>query len=185
MALVFKLGTMGSAKTLNLLAKRHDYQNKGHKIAVVVPSVDKRYGLGVIKSRSGLHCNADVILDTDEELGIQFKVNPDLILADEAQFFSPKTIESFRTFTDSWDVDVICYGIRTDFKSRLFPGSRRLLELADKIEHLHTLCYYCKNTATFNLRIDTFRQEQVVLGDSDMYKEVCSQCYYEERGGFE
>lgn len=187
MGLTFKFGTMGVGKTTTILTKRDNYKKKDGVVVVVTPSVDVRFGKGVVKARSGLACEADIVLEKDELLEDHIIVNKTyegqkvLILVDEAQFFSERTIESFRRYADNYGFLIECYGLRTDFTGRLFDGSKRLLELADKVELMETPCCFCENPAVFNLRVDRFNTDQVVLG-SDAYREVCSLCYTYEMG---
>lgn len=182
MGLVFKFGTMGSGKTTQLLLKRQNYLSKDGVVVVVAPSLDVRHGKGTIRSRSGLECQADILLEKDEPLEAHIIVNKEyegqkiLILADEVQFFSEKTIESFRRYIDEHGFNMECYGLRTDFTGRLFEGSKRLIELADDVKNIQTPCSFCESPAIFNLRVDRGNKDQVVLG-TDEYREVCSLCY--------
>lgn len=186
--LIFKVGTMGAAKTLDLLAKRHEYlskPNSGYRVITVAPQQDVRYGKGIIRSRVGIEAKADVILGPNDR--IQDLIKPEslfdllLVLVDEAQFLSNRNVESMRQLVDSEDCDatVICYGLRTNFKGRLFEGSKRLLELCNDIVPMPSVCSFCEKEALFNMRVGSYSEEEVVLGD-DIYKETCSCCYSEE-----
>ena len=131
--LYFRHGTVGSAKPLNLLAVAHNYRQQGKKILLMKPDLDTRFGKGQIKSRAGLQMDADVLLVDENSLrGIDFE-GVNCILVDEAQFLSGKIIEALRQIALEHDIPILCYGLRTDFKSRLFEGSARLMELADSI----------------------------------------------------
>lgn len=190
--LTFVTGTMGSAKTLHLLAKRHEYKSKpgsGYEVYLVAPQKDTRHGLGIVKSRTGLEAQADIILPAEDRIQDHFKPKPYglyLFLVDEAQFLSTKNVESLRQLVDDdeFDAKVIAYGLRTDYLTNLFEGSKRLLELADDIKPHYSVCSYCEKDATFNMRIGCLSNDQLVLGAEDLYSPVCSTCYVAERGDF-
>lgn len=190
--LTFVTGTMGSAKTLNLLALRHEYMSKpgsGYKVNLVVPYLDDRYGRGIVKSRAGVEAKADALLLPDQRIQEVVKYQEfdlGLLLIDEAQFLSKKNVESLRELADdtNFDVSIRCYGLRTDYLTNLFEGSKRLLELADSIEMCYSICTYDESPAAFNLRKGNLEGGQIVLGDEDSYAEVCSQCYSAEMDGY-
>lgn len=181
--LYFRYGTVGSAKTMNLLAVRHNYERQGKKVLLCKPSMEDRFGKTSVTSRSGLTHEADVLLD-DNHLIPRSMMTGDVacILVDEAQFLSHKVIDTLRDVVRHYDVPVICYGLRTDFRTELFPGSKRLLELADTIEEIKNTCQYCNSKAVFNLR---FLSESkvaldgpvVLLGGDEMYSPCCYPCY--------
>lgn len=179
--LYFRYGTMDSAKTLNLLAVAHNYRKQGKQVALLKPSLDDRFDRNDIVSRSGLKAKADLLLDPDTILDLATFRHLDCVLVDEAQFLSPALIEQLRLLTLELDVPVICYGLRTDFQTRSFPGSRRLLELADTIEEVKVTCQFCDRKAVFNLRSRDGDAcvvgEQVCLGDD--YAPVCARHYVE------
>ena len=134
--LYFRYGTVGSAKTLNLLAVAHNYRQQGKHILLLKPELDIRFGKESIKSRAGLEMAADVLVAPGTKL---LEMNWDgvsCVLVDEAQFLSALHIEELRKITLEKGIPVICYGLRTDFRTRLFEGSLRLMELADSIEEV-------------------------------------------------
>ena len=179
--LYFRYGTMDSAKTLNLLAVAHNYRKQGKRVLLVKPAVDDRFGAARIASRSGLEADADLLLGETDELGPGDVEGMDCVLVDEAQFLSPRIVEAMRRITIRPGVPVICYGLRTDFRTRLFPGSRRLLELADRIEEVKVTCQYCQKKAILNLRIAGDKAitdgPQIELGADDRYAPVCWEHY--------
>ena len=130
--LYFRHGAVSSAKTLNLLAVSHNYQVQGKSVMLMKPEMDDRWGIENIKSRAGLDQKAHVLIGPDTDLFAidmeQRKIH--CVLVDEAQFLEPRHIDQLRAITDLWKVPVICYGLRTDFRTNLFPGSKRLMELA-------------------------------------------------------
>lgn len=179
--LYFRYGTMDSAKTLNLLAVAHNYKKQGKRVLLLKPKLDDRFGPQEIRSRSGLSAEADLLLEEDSKLDPEQFVGVDCALVDEAQFLSERVVEQLRMITHHPGLPVICYGLRTDFRSRLFPGSRRLLELADSIEEVKVTCQYCNAKAVFNMRIDASGRaivdgEQIELGDAN-YVPVCFKHY--------
>ena len=181
--LYFRYGTMDSAKTLNLLAVAHNYRKQGKRVLLVKPRLDVRFGAAKISSRSGLEAEADLMIDEDTVLDPRDFQGLDCILVDEAQFLPPTVIEDLRRITDDPGVPVICYGLRTDFRTRLFPGAQRLMELADGIEEVKVTCQYCQKKAICNLRFvngaPTTTGPQVQLGADESYAPVCWRHYDE------
>jgi thymidine kinase len=181
--LYFRYGTMDSAKSMNLLAVAHNYRKQGKRVLLVKPRLDDRFGSATIASRSGLSADADLLVDETTELGPERFRGLDCVLVDEAQFLAPASIDQLRRATVDPGVPVICYGLRTDFQTRLFPGSQRLLELADRIEEVKVTCQYCQKKATFNLRLvdgeAVVDGPQVQLGADETYHPVCWQHYDE------
>jgi thymidine kinase len=177
--LYFRHGTMGSAKTLNLLAVAHNYRQQGKRVLLLKPRLDVRFGAERIASRAGLEAEADLLVDADTVLDPKLFEGIDCVLVDEAQFLSPAMVDQLRTLTRR--LPVICYGLRTDFKTNLFPGSRRLLELADSIEEVKVTCQFCNKKAVFNMRLvagePTRSGAQVELGADERYRPVCYSCY--------
>ena len=181
--LYFRHGTMSSAKTLNLLAVAHNYRTQGKRVVLMKPRLDHRFGVADIASRAGLRADADVLLDPDTVLDAKLFEGLDCVLVDEAQFLSPFVVEQLRLLTHTHRLPVICYGLRTDFRTRLFPGAQRLLELADSIEEVKVTCAHCNRKAVLNMRlvdgVPTLSGAQVELGAEDRYAPVCYACYEE------
>jgi thymidine kinase len=179
--LYFRHGTMGSAKTLNLLAVAHNYRAQGKRVVLLKPRLDDRFGQGDVASRAGLRAEADLLVDEQTVLDGRLFDGIDCVLVDEAQFLPPAIVEQLRALTRSHDVPVICYGLRTDFRARLFAGSRRLLELADAIEEVKVTCQFCNRKAIFNMRLldgrPTLDGAQIELGAEDRYAPACYTCW--------
>eukprot|EP01035_Chromulina_nebulosa_P023258 gene23258-30145_t len=180
--LYFRHGAVSSAKTLNLLAVAHNYKQQGKNVLLLKPNIDTRFGSELIKSRAGLECNADVIIDTNTNLLEIDSIEPlHCLLVDEAQFLEPKHIDQLRLITIIKNIPVICYGLRTDFRSNLFPGSKRLMEVADAIEEVKTTCQFCNKKAVFNLKhvngIADCTGPAVQLGAEEKYFPTCFSCY--------
>lgn len=182
--LYFRYGTMDSAKTMNLLAVAHNYRKQSKRVLLIKPKLEDRFGAARIASRSGLEAEADLLVEEDHVFPPGQFDHLDCVLVDEAQFLAPGLIEQLRRVTIDPGVPVICYGLRTDFRTRLFPGSQRLLELADRIEEVKVTCQYCGKKATFNLRLVDGRAvmdgPQVQLGADEQYVPVCWK-HYDER----
>jgi len=179
--LYFRHGTMSSGKSLNLLAVAHNYEQKGEKVVVLRPRLDERFGAETVGSRTGLSREADVLVDADTRLDRAAIAGAACILVDEAQFLSAAVVDQLRDITWDLDVPVICYGLRTDFRTRAFEGSARLLEIADTIEEVKTVCHFCNRKAVFNLRISAAGAvtdgPQIELGADDRYRPACGPCY--------
>jgi len=184
--LYFRFGTVGSAKTLNLLAVAHNYRQQGKSVILMKPALDIRYGAGVIRSRAGLEKPADVMLHEDTQIDFDGIQPHDCVLVDEAQFLSVALIEQLRDITLQLNVPVICYGLRTDFRTHLFPGSQRLMEIADSIEEIKTTCAFCNKKAIFNLKlcdgVPTLDGPSVDLGAEEKYLPACHRCFSQKLG---
>ena len=180
--LYFKYGAMGSSKSANALITKFNYEERGMKVWLIKPSVDDRDGAEIIKSRIGLEAVADVIKPGDniEEL-LEGQKDVDVIISDECQFFTPEQIDQLRNIVDFKDIPVLCFGLRTDFLTKMFPGSARLFETADSITEIKTICS-CGSKAVVNARIDAngkvvTKGEQVMLGGNDSYVALCHKCW--------
>ena len=180
--LYFKYGAMGSAKTAQALITKYNYEEKGLSVWLIKPAADDRDGKSVIRSRVGLFCEADVITpETDIEEAFSKQTDIDVIIADECQFFTEKQIDGLRSIVDVADIPVLCFGLRTDFQCKFFPGSRRLLEICDTVTEIRTICE-CGAKATVNARIDAegyivTEGAQLLLGGNDRYTSMCHRCW--------
>ena len=180
--LYFKYGAMGSSKTAQALITRFNYMELGMSVWLIKPSVDTRDGADVIKSRIGLEARAQVITP-EQDIIAEYQKQPghDVIIADEAQFFTPEQIDQLRQLVDEEDIPVLCFGLRTDFLTHFFPGAQRLMELADSLTEIKTVCA-CGRKATVNARIDATGRiitqgDQVFLGGNDSYVAMCHKCW--------
>ena len=181
--LYFKYGAMGSSKTAQALITKFNYEERGMRVWLIKPSTDKRDGDDVIKSRMGLSSVCTVIgRDTNVfELFLSEHSDSNVIIADECQFFSKKQIDEMRRIVNERNVPTLCFGLRTDFLTNLFPGSRRLFEIADEITEIKTMCE-CGAKATVSARIGTDGRvvtegRQIFLGGNDKYVAMCHKCY--------
>ena len=182
--LYFRYGTMGSAKTLNLLAVAHNYRQQEKKVLLLKPDMDVRFGKSQIKSRAGLEMQADILIGPTTDLRLLDVQEISCILVDEVHFLSMEHIDQLRDLALENDVPVICYGLRTDFRSKLFPGSLRLLELADSIEEVKSTCFFCNKKSTMNMRHlngrATLDGPVIQLGADEKYYPVCYKCYKQQ-----
>ncbi len=180
--LYFKYGAMGSSKSAQALITKFNYEELGMSVWLIKPGTDTRDGLDVIRSRIGLSAKAQVIMPGDDILAAYSLAGKhDVIIADEAQFFTPVQIDALRTLVDEEDLPVLCFGLRTDFLTHFFPGAQRLMELADSLTEIKTVCS-CGRKATVNARIDEQGRivtagSQVLLGGNDRYIAMCHKCW--------
>ena len=180
--LYFKYGAMGSSKSAQALITKFNYEELGMTVWLIKPSIDTRDGAELIRSRIGLSCRAEVIFpDQDIKAAYRTAGKHDVIIADEAQFFTPAQIDQLRDLVDEDELPVLCFGLRTDFLTRFFPGAQRLMELADSITEIKTVCA-CGRKATVNARIDgagrvVTEGSQVLLGGNDSYVAMCHRCW--------
>ncbi|MBQ7255034.1 MAG: thymidine kinase [Oscillospiraceae bacterium] len=180
--LYFKYGAMGSSKTATALITKYNYEERGMTVWLLKPSADNRDGASVVRSRIGLQAEAEIIAP-QEDIGERFseKQGIDVIIVDECQFLTPEQIDQLRRIVDDFDMPVLCFGLRTDFLTKFFPGSRRLMEIADSITEIKTICD-CGAKATVNARISPegyviTHGQQVFLGGNDSYIAMCHKCW--------
>ncbi|MBP3218163.1 MAG: thymidine kinase [Lachnospiraceae bacterium] len=184
--LYFRYGAMGSSKTANALMVRYNYEEKGQHAVLLKPRLDNRDGEQILHSRIGLSAKCEFVED------FLSTWNPDnpydegraiaAIIVDEAQFLTREQVEALSDLVDFSNIPVICYGLRTDFTGTLFDGARRLMELADRIEEIPTVCW-CGKRAHFNARFAEGKivrtGEQVLLGANDSYVSLCRKHFKE------
>lgn len=179
--LYFKYGVMGSSKSANALMTKYNYEQKGFKVLIMKPSIDTRDG-NTISSRIGISCEC-FKFDKNFDLLKYFlsereKHKIDVVIIDEVQFCTTLQIEQLREITEF--VPVLCYGLKTNFKSELFEGSKRLIEIADNISEIKTVCR-CGNKAIINARVVDGKiikdGNEIDIGGNDKYVSVCYKCY--------
>ena len=180
--LYFKYGAMGSSKSAQALITKFNYEEKGMRVWLIKPSVDTRDGADLIRSRIGLEAHARIITP-EQDIAAEYRKAGahDVIISDEAQFVTPAQIDQLRALVDEEDIPVLCFGLRTDFLTRFFPGSQRLMELADSLTEIKTACA-CGSKATVNARIDASGRivtsgGQILLGGNDSYVAMCHRCW--------
>lgn len=180
--LYFKYGAMGSSKSAQVLITKFNYEERGMKVWLLKPATDNRNGVEVIQSRIGLREEADV-LKPEDSLLTRFKAlqRVDVVITDESQFFTEEQIDDLRYIVDNFDIPVLCFGLRTDFRTKLFPGSLKLFEVADSISEIKTICS-CGSKAIVNARINSEGKvlsegEQVFIGGNESYIAMCHKCW--------
>ena len=173
---------MGSSKTANALITKFNYEERGMKVWLIKPALDDRDGVAAVRSRIGLSANA-FVMQADTNIFVEYKKysDCDVIIADECQFLTPAQIDDLRRIVDELDIPVLCYGLRTDFLTKLFPGSLRLFEVADSITEIKTICE-CGKKAIVNARIDgegkiVTEGGQILIGGNDSYIAMCHSCW--------
>ena len=184
--LYFRYGTMNSSKTMQLLVTAHNYERHGKRVIIVKPKIDTRFSIECVKSRTGLIMKADILVGindsiTDNDIFTCKKVGFSCVLVDECQFLTPKQIEELRLLTIH--MPVICYGLRTNYTGTLFPGAKRLMELADSIEEIKNICTYCNRKSIINMKCI---KGMVIksgdcapdLGCEEKYLPVCWKCWH-------
>lgn len=192
--LYFRYGAMNCGKSTHLLQVAHNYEELGMRIMLVKPSTDTKAG-DRVSSRLGVERPVDVLLAPDEGLldklreGITYLIyRPNAILVDEAQFLTPNQVDELWRISKVFDIPVICYGLRCDFQMKGFPGATRLLEIADDIEEMKTMCK-CGSKATQNIRLvngePVFDGNQVAIDGKEnvTYQAVCGKCYIRKKEG--
>lgn len=182
--LYFKYGAMGSSKTANALITKFNYEERGMRVWLIKPAIDNRDGADIVRSRIGLEAQAHAI-SRDANIYEEFKSNSNYhaIIADECQFFSADQIDQLRSIVNDFDIPVLCFGLRTDFLTHLFDGSKRLFEVADSITEIKTICS-CGKKAIVNARIDgegnvVTDGSQILIGGNDSYVAMCHSCWIE------
>ena len=179
--LYFYYGAMGSSKTANALMTRFNYEEVGQKALLCKPKIDNRFGNDVVHSRIGLEYSS-IFVEELVKMSKEGIKKYDCIIVDEVQFATREQIDFLSDIVDVYDVPVVCYGLRADFRNELFPGSERLLAIADVITELKTVCW-CGRKATCNARYNEHgivrEGEQVVLGANDSYVALCRKHFKE------
>ena len=190
--LYFRYGAMGSSKSANILMVRYNYEERGQYAVLLKPRTDNRDGEREIQSRIGLSAPAEYVDDFLKEISETWSIGSDeylhhgekvdAVLVDEAQFLSPEEIDTLSDIVDFYEIPVICYGLRTDFRSLMFPGSKRLMEIADVIEEVPAVCW-CGRRAQCNTRFANGKivreGAQVMLGSNESYMALCRKHYKE------
>lgn len=181
--LYFKFGAMGSSKTAQALITKFNYEERNMKVMFLKPAIDTRDDAPVIRSRIGLEAPA-ILVGEDEDLYALYRdVYADcrVIIADECQFLTEKQVDELGQIVIDYDIPVLCFGLRSDFRTQLFPGSKRLFEIAESITEIKSVCE-CGAKATVNARFDDAGRlvttgAQVVIGGNGRYKAMCRKCW--------
>lgn len=181
--LYFKYGAMGCSKTAQALITKFNYEERNMKVLLVKPAIDTRDGVGIVKSRIGLE-KPCLNLHEDENIYEIYKnsySDCQVVIVDECQFLTPTQVDQLDDIVIDFDIPVLCFGLATDFLTHLFPGSKRLFEIAESIKEIKSVCK-CGAKATVNARMDengkiVTKGEQICLGGNDKYEAMCRKCY--------
>lgn len=188
--LYFFYGTMGSGKSMLLLAKAYNFQERNIPFLIIKSRIDDRDGIDVIHSRSlgdreciGVNTNDNILKIVENEITTNNTLYQ-WILVDECQFLTEKQVDELAEIVDKHHINVLCYGLRNDFRTKLFEGSRRLFEIADTIEEIKSTCT-CGGKTIYNIRVDNRGNivtdgEQIEVGGDDRYISMCRKCFKEK-----
>lgn len=181
--LYFKYGAMGCSKTAQALITKFNYEERGMKVLLIKPAIDTRDGVDFVKSRIGLQSEAYAVDSQENLYDFYTKKHSDcnVVIVDECQFLTPEQVDQLGDIVIKLSVPVLCFGLATDFTTHLFPGSRRLFEIAESISEIKSVCK-CGAKATVNARFDdnghvVYKGEQVVLGGNGRYTAMCRKCW--------
>jgi Thymidine kinase len=169
---------------MNLLAIAHNYEELGRKVLLLTPSIDTRSDVNEIASRVGIHHRA-IVVEPEDNLAqiVATYQNISCVLVDEGQFLQPHQVTELSYVVDHMNIATIVYGLKIDFNANLFEGSKALLEQADKIEEVKTICSHCGRKATYNARVIGNERvnagDQIMIGGNDSYIPLCRKCYYD------
>ena len=200
--LYFRYGAMNSGKSTALLQAAYNYEERGQRVLLAKPAIDTKAD-DQIASRLGVSRTVDFLIEPEADAGTLFReqrdrsraatgVDVSCLLIDEAQFLTPRQVDDLFRIAIHDDIPVLAYGIRSDFLTAAFPGSRRLLEIAHTLEELKTICR-CGRKAVFNGRVIdglfVFDGDQVAIDEAGQpaehvvtYESLCGACYLEESG---
>ena len=188
--LYYRYSTMNAGKSIELIKVAYNYEERGQRVMTLLPAIDDRYGVGVITSRIGIQREAMLVKDDTNILALFLAENEkgeiDCVLIDECQFLRKHHVEELIEIVDTFNVPVMAYGLKNDFRNQLFEGSYYMLIYADKIEEIKTICW-CGRKATMVARVvdgKIVKQgEQIVIGGNDMYVSLCRKHYNDGRLG--
>ena len=185
--LYFRFGAMGCSKTAQALITKFNYEERGMKVLLMKPSTDNRDGATILKSRIGLTAEAVTVAPEVNVFDLYAKKYSDcnVVIVDECQFLTPTQVDELAQIVNDYDIPVLCFGLSTDFLTNLFPGSKRLFEIAQSISEIKSVCT-CGSKATVNARFDdngniVYSGAQVVLGGNDRYMAMCRKCWLQRK----
>lgn len=185
--LYFKFGAMGCSKTAQALITKFNYEERNMKVLLLKPAIDNRDGANIVRSRIGLKNEAVTVGENENvyEKYVNEYSDCNVIIVDECQFLTPEQVDQLSDIVINKNIPVLCFGLSTDFTTHLFPGSRRLFEIAESITEIKSVCT-CGAKATVNARIDekgriVTEGSQVCIGGNDRYVAMCRRCWLKRR----
>jgi thymidine kinase len=185
--LFFRYSAMNAGKSTSLLQIAYNYEEQGQQVLLFTAGIDDRSGVGCIASRLGLKRQASVFdANTDFYTLLSEQTELACVLIDESQFLAPDQVRQLHRLSNTCNIPIICFGLRSDFQGQPFPGAAHLLTLADDIEEIKTICA-CGRKATMNIRIDDEGRRvregaQVQVGGNNRYQQACARCFYRGAG---
>lgn len=188
--LYYRYSTMNAGKSLEIIKVANNYEERNKNVLCLTPAVDDRDDAGMINSRVGLKREAVTVRDDTNIMSLFMRMNGnrqiDCVLVDECQFLKKHHVQELAEIVDSFDVPVMTYGLKNDFKNELFEGAYYLLVYADKIEEIKTICW-CGRKATMIARVEDGKivkqGDQIVIGGNEMYVSLCRKHYNDGRLG--
>ena len=186
--LYYRYSTMNAGKSIEVIKVAYNYEERGKRVLALVPGIDDRYGQGRITSRVGLSREATIVNEDTNILELFMRENSrehiDCVVVDECQFLKRHHVEELVEIVDSFNIPVLAYGLKKDFRNEMFEVSYFMLVYADKIEEIKTICW-CGRKATMVARVIDGRVvksgEQIMVGGNDMYVSLCRKHYNEGR----
>ena len=185
--LYFKYGTMGSSKSAQALITKFNYEERDMKVLLLKPKIDDREGESVVRSRIGLESPCIMVAEDEDlyQLYLQHHGQTNVIIVDECQFLTPEQVDQLGLVAMEYDIPVLCFGLSTDFLTHLFPGSRRLFEIAESITEIKSVCR-CGAKATVNARFDddgniVYKGSQILIGGNGRYEAMCRKCWLKRK----
>jgi len=182
--LFFRYGAMNSGKSIEILKVAHNYEEQHKSVVLLTSAVDDREEVGIISSRIGIKRRAIPVRDETDLYAMVSQMDKDIacVLIDEAQFLKKEHVVQLAHIVDDLNIPVMAFGLKNDFRNELFEGSEQLLILADKIEEMKTICWYCHKKAIMNMRMHdgkpVYTGEQIVIGGNESYFPVCRKHYH-------
>ena len=183
----FRFGAMGCSKSAQALITKFNYEERNMKVMFIKPAIDTRDGKDIVRSRIGLSAKA-IAVSAEENVYELYKQNHSdckVVICDECQFLTPDQVDQLDEIAMEFDVPVLCFGLSTDFTTHLFPGSKRLFEIAQSITEIKSVCK-CGAKATVNARLDdngnvVYSGDQVLLGGNGRYEAMCRKCWLKRK----
>lgn len=185
--LYFKFGAMGCSKSAQALITKFNYEERNMKVMFIKPAIDTRDGCDIVRSRVGLEAKAIAVPSDCNIFDLYTNEHRDcrVVICDECQFLAPEQVDQLSDIVMEYDIPVLCFGLSTDFLTHLFPGSKRLFEIAESITEIKSVCK-CGAKATVNARIDEngnilYSGDQICLGGNDRYVAMCRKCWMQKK----